>query len=97
MSTTISYFLQFYNLPKNYEIFLNSVKLKENDEKIMINQQDNILFFKPINNNSVNNFIIAYNVSIEANYSSKCTLNLPILPCYHSCNKCYKSDFDSDE
>ena len=79
------YYIKFQNLPQLYGKFLlNNVELTENNEQILNNQQDNILYFNSNNDNTVNNFTIIYNISIEIAYSSVCTIDLTILS--HSSN-----------
>ena len=92
-----SYYIKFSNIPAQYgNLFFNGVEIKENIP-IMINKEDNIIYFISTNNNKVNNFKISYNVYIEANYSSVCTIDLTILPCFHSCYKCSKSYLESGQ
>ena len=85
MKTNNDYYLKFQNLPQFYGTFsLNDVELTENNKQTLNNQQDYILYFNSNNDNTVNNFTIIYNISIEIGYSSVCTIDLTIL--LHSSN-----------
>ena len=73
-------------MPELYGTFsLNGAEVKENQVQILNNQQDNILYFNLNNDNTMNNFTIIYNISIETNYSSVCTIDIIILPSYSNC------------
>ena len=98
MKTNNPYYLRFSNLPLQYGDFsVNDVKLNNNNEKVAVNQPEDILYFKSTNNKIVNHLSISYNVSIESTYSALCKIDLTIVPCYRSCHKCFKSQAESDE
>ena len=52
----------------------------------MNNHLDNIIYFNSNNNNTVNNFTILYNISIETTYSSVCTIDISILQSSSNCD-----------
>ena len=80
IKTNNKYYLKFQNLPKIYgTLSLNDTELTEDQVQILNNQQDIILYFNSNNDNTVNNFTILYNISIETNYSSICAIDLTIL------------------
>ena len=52
--------------------------------------KSNILDFISTNHNGANDLKIFYTISIDETYSTQCTINLTILPCYKSCDRCTK-------
>ena len=96
--TNTDYYIEFENLPEEYGNFtLDDKILDYNTGKFLINgSYPNIIDFVSTNHNSVNNFEILYTISISETYSTQCKIQLTILPCYRSCDRCSKDDSSSN-
>ena len=96
--TNTQYYINFENIPEEYgNLTLNNELINSNSEKILINESySNILDFISTNHNTVSNFEILYTISIYETYSAQCKINLTILPCYESCDRCSKDDSSSN-
>jgi hypothetical protein len=88
--TNTDYFIEFENFPDEYgNLTLNGEIIEINSNKFLINENStNIIDFISTNDNSINSFEIKYTISIYETYSSQCIINLIILPCYKSCERC---------
>jgi hypothetical protein len=76
---------------------LNGELLYNISEKIHIKNRENSLYFISTNEQIGYNICMPYIISIkEITYSSKCKIDLTILPCYTSCKKCSKAFSKSD-
>ena len=93
MKTNNTYLLQFESLPLIYgNMTLNGELLNNISEQMHIKNIENLLYFISTNEQSGYNISIPYNVNVkEITYSSKCKIDLTILPCYTSCKKCSKA------
>ena len=88
--TNTDYFIEFEDFPDEYgNLTLNGEIIEINSNKFLINENStNIIDFISTNDNSINSFEIKYTISIYETYSSQCIINLIILPCYKSCERC---------
>ena len=98
IKTNNTYLLQFERLPLIYgNMTLNGELLNNKSEKMHIKNHENLLYFISTNEQIGYNIGIPYSVTIkEITYSSKCKIDLTILPCYTSCKKCSKAFSKSD-
>lgn len=96
--TNTKYYIEFENIPSNYGNFtINGELINQNNSKFMIENDDPyILDFISINDETVNKFEILYTITISETYSSQCKIELTILPCYDSCNRCSKDKSSSN-
>ena len=60
------------------------------------NENPYIFDFISTNDEIVDKFEILYTISIQETYSSQCKIELTILPCYDSCNRCSKDKSSSN-
>ena len=96
--TNTKYYLEFEVVPDDYGDLLinNETIIFGNNSKFLLEEgKSYILDFISTNDNVINNFQIPFIISIEETYSSSCTMNLTILPCYDSCNRCSKDKSSS--
>ena len=96
--TNTEYYIEFDNFPDEYgDLILNNEIININSSKFLINESNpNIIDFISTNENTINNFEILYTISINETYSSQCIINLTILPCYKSCDRCSKDNSSSN-
>jgi hypothetical protein len=97
--TNTNYYIEFENIPEEYgDLTLDNRKIDSNTSKILINDSyPYILDFLSTNAKSVNNHETLYTISIDETYSAQCKIDLTILPCYRSCEKCSIDDSNSDD
>ena len=90
--TNTNYYIEFEDIPEEYGNFtLDQELIDYNTSRILINgSKSNILDFISTNHNGANDLKIFYTISIDETYSTQCTINLTILPCYKSCDRCTK-------
>ena len=98
IKTNNTYYLEFNNLATDYgNMTISGELLKETTGKIHIKNQNTIIYFISTNNKIGKNISISFNVSIkEITYYSKCKIDLTIIPCYISCEKCSQSNSSSN-
>ena len=96
--TNTNYYIEFENIPEEYGNFtLNEELIDFNTSRLLINaSKSNILDFISTNHQGVNDFEILYTISIDETYSTQCKINLTILPCYKSCDRCTKDNSSSN-
>ena len=86
---TNRYYFEIKNPPDEFGFFIiNNSKI---NEKILIQDNDDIIYFIISNYNISSNFtqIINYIVSVEEEaYTKECQISLTFLTCYHSCHNC---------
>jgi hypothetical protein len=97
--TNTNFYVEFENIPEEYgDLTLDNRKIDSNTSKILINDSyPYILDFLSTNAKSVNNHETLYTISIDETYSAQCKIDLTILPCYRSCEKCSIDDSNSDD
>ena len=66
-----------------------------NDNKTIIEDNENYLNIISKDNKELEKYIINFNIYIEETYSNKCQISLTIEPCYHSCKTCSQGIYNS--
>ena len=96
--TNTQYYIEFENIPSIYGNFtVNGELINQTNNKFIIENENQYIYdFISINDEIVNKFEILYTISIEESYSSQCKIELTILPCYDSCNRCSKDKSSSN-
>ena len=93
--TNTNYYISFDNLPKDFLSFQINDTLIDNDNKKLIEGNENYLNIISIDNIELQNYLIYFNIYIEETYSNKGHISLSIEPCYHSCKNCTQSIYNS--
>ena len=96
---TNRYYFEINSIYEEFGFFtLNNSKISQ---RILIENDKDILGFTYLNNNNISNFTITidYNVSIEEEeiYKNQCQIVINLKLCYHSCLKCSKDINESNE
>ena len=98
--TNTKYYIEFLSLPEDYgDLLVNEEKIILGNNSVFLLEENEqyILDFNSTNDNIIDNFQILYKIFIEETYSSTCSINLTILPCYDSCSRCSKDKASSTE
>ena len=96
--TNTQYYIEFENIPSDYGDFtINGELINQNNIKFMVENENPYIYdFISTNDEIVDKFEILYTISIQETYSSQCKIELTILPCYDSCNRCSKDKSSSN-
>ena len=99
--TNTQYYISFTNIPSDYAtLSFNYENIQEEEEtKTLVRDdpyQQNTIAFWSQDDKTINDFKFKYSIIIEETYSSECTINLSVNPCYDSCLYCSKSIKESD-
>ena len=96
--TDTKYYIEFENIPSKYGNFtINGELININNSKFILENENQYIYdFISTNDESVNKFELLYTISIQESYSTQCKIELTILPCYDSCNRCSKDKSSSN-
>ena len=90
------YSIKFENLPNDYgNLYIEENLIDNIDNKYILEENKNIKI-ESINEQVTNEYKIKFKIIIFEFESPECFLNLTVLPCYDSCNRCTSSKFESD-
>ena len=93
--TNTNYYLETIS-NENVIIKMNDYHLNNSREKILLDLNNNELYFEFYNIEEIENFEISYSISINETYSDSCNLSFIFNACYHSCAECSLSEKDSN-
>ena len=95
--TNTNYYIKFENLPQEYGYLTIDDQVMDTSKILINDSYPYILDILSTNTRSVNHHQILYTISIDETYSAQCTINLTILPCYISCEKCSTDASNSND